>query len=53
MEYRGEDPAVAIKPEHKMTLAQLQRELTGLHFRFVESNETLPDQRIVTFAVAP
>jgi ubiquinone/menaquinone biosynthesis C-methylase UbiE len=53
VEYRGEDPAVPIKPEHKMTLAQLQRELTALHFRFVESNESLPDQRIVTFAVAP
>jgi ubiquinone/menaquinone biosynthesis C-methylase UbiE len=50
VEYRGEDPAVAIKPEHKMTLAQLKLELAGLHFRFVESNEMLPDQRIVTFA---
>jgi ubiquinone/menaquinone biosynthesis C-methylase UbiE len=49
VEYRGEDPAVAIKPEHKTTLAQLKSELGGLHFRFVESNEMLPDQRIVTF----
>jgi ubiquinone/menaquinone biosynthesis C-methylase UbiE len=49
VEYRGEDPAVAIKPEHKMTLAQLKLELAALHFRFVESNEMLPDQRIVTF----
>jgi ubiquinone/menaquinone biosynthesis C-methylase UbiE len=49
IEYRGEDPAVAIKPEHKMTLAQLKLELAQLHFNFVESNEMLPDQRIVTF----
>jgi ubiquinone/menaquinone biosynthesis C-methylase UbiE len=52
VEYRGEDPAVPIKPEHKMTLAQLRLELAGLHFRFVESNEMLPDQRVVTFVVA-
>jgi len=50
VEYRGEDPAVAIKPEHKMTLAQLKLELARLHFAFVESNEMLPDQRVVTFA---
>ncbi len=49
VEYRGEDPDVAIKPEHKTTLAQLKSELGALHFRFVESNEMLPDQRIVTF----
>ena len=49
VEYRGEDPDVAIKPEHKTTLVQLKSELGGLHFRFVESNEMLPDQRIVTF----
>jgi ubiquinone/menaquinone biosynthesis C-methylase UbiE len=52
VEYRGEDPAVAIKPEHKMTLAQLKLELAQLTFRFVESNEMLPDQRIVTFTAA-
>src|SRR5207302_7052861 len=28
VEYRGEDPAVAIKPEHKMTLPQIKKELT-------------------------
>ncbi|HEY1553162.1 MAG TPA: class I SAM-dependent methyltransferase [Kofleriaceae bacterium] len=49
VEYRGEDPQLAIKPEHKMTLAQLKLELAQLHFKFVESNEMLPDQRIVTF----
>jgi ubiquinone/menaquinone biosynthesis C-methylase UbiE len=49
VEYRGEDPAVAIKPEHKMTLVQLRTELDALGMRFVDSNEMLPDQRIVTF----
>ncbi|MBC7973749.1 MAG: class I SAM-dependent methyltransferase [Myxococcales bacterium] len=49
VEYRGEDPAVAIKPEHKMTLPQIRAELTAHGFAFVESLEFLPDQRIVIF----
>lgn len=49
VEYRGEDPAVAIKPEHKMTLAQIRTELTGLGYTFVTSLEMLPDQRVVIF----
>jgi len=49
VEYRGEDPNVPIKPEHKMTLAQLKRELEPLGFAFVESLEALADQRIVIF----
>jgi hypothetical protein len=49
IEYRADDPAVAIKPEHKMTLPQLQRELTSLDFHFERSLEFLPDQRIVIF----
>jgi SAM-dependent methyltransferase len=49
IEYRGEDPAVAIKPEHKMTLPRIRDELTALGFTFVESLEFLPDQRVVIF----
>jgi len=49
VEYRAEDPKVAIKPEHKTTLEQLKRELTANHWRFVGSDESLPEQRIVTF----
>jgi ubiquinone/menaquinone biosynthesis C-methylase UbiE len=51
VEYRGEDPAVPIRPEHKMTLRQIQQELTQLGFHFVESLEFLPEQRIVIFDV--
>jgi SAM-dependent methyltransferase len=53
VEYRGEDPAVAILPEHKMTLPRIKHELGALGFRFVESLEFLPDQRIVIFTAAP
>jgi ubiquinone/menaquinone biosynthesis C-methylase UbiE len=49
IEYRGEDEALAIKPEHKMTLARIRAELEPMGFRFVESLELLPDQRIVIF----
>jgi SAM-dependent methyltransferase len=49
VEYRGEDRAVAIRPEHKMTLPQIQKELTALGFHFVDSLEFLPDQRVVIF----
>jgi ubiquinone/menaquinone biosynthesis C-methylase UbiE len=51
VEYRGEDPAVAIKPEHKMALPQIKKELGQLGFRFVDSLEMLLDQRIVIFEV--
>ena len=49
VEYRGEDAELAIKPEHKMTLAQLRAELPPLGFAFAQSLEFLPDQRIVVF----
>jgi ubiquinone/menaquinone biosynthesis C-methylase UbiE len=49
IEYRGDDPAVPISPEHKMTLPQIKTELTQLGFHFVESLEFLPQQRIVIF----
>ena len=47
VEYRGEDPKVAIKPEHRMTLAQIKRELEPLGFAVVAVHEDLVDQRIV------
>jgi SAM-dependent methyltransferase len=49
VEYKGEDPTIAIKPEHKMTLPQIKKELQPLGFAFVESHEGLPDQRVVVF----
>ena len=53
VEYRAEDPKVAIKEEHKMTLPQIQKELGANGFAFEASDESLPQQRIVTFGVAP
>ena len=49
VEYRGEDPKVAIKPEHKMTLKQVRREVEPQGFTFLRSDEFLPWQHIIIF----
>ena len=49
VEFRGEDPNVPIKPEHKMTIAQVRKELEPQGFTFKESIETLPWQHILIF----
>ena len=49
VEFRGEDPEVPIKPEHKMTYAQVRKELEPQGFTFKESLEFLPWQHIIFF----
>jgi ubiquinone/menaquinone biosynthesis C-methylase UbiE len=49
VEFRGEDPEVPIKPEHKMTVAQVRRELEPQAFTFKESLEFLPWQHVLIF----
>jgi len=49
VEYRGEDPAVPIKPEHKMTVKQVLYEIEPMGFRLNEKLEFLPWQHILTF----
>jgi SAM-dependent methyltransferase len=49
VEFRGEDPSVPIKPEHKMTVPQVRRELEPQGFTFKESLEFLPWQHIIIF----
>ena len=49
VEFRGEDPDVPIKPEHKMTLRQVRREVEPQGFVFKESLEFLPWQHIIIF----
>jgi SAM-dependent methyltransferase len=49
IEYRGEDPTVPIKPEHKMTLAQIREELTPMGFRIQETFDFLPRQHVIVF----
>jgi ubiquinone/menaquinone biosynthesis C-methylase UbiE len=47
VEFRGEDPAVPIKPLHKMTKAQIRGELEPAGFRVVGEFDRLPWQHVV------
>jgi len=49
LEYRGEDPAVPIKPLHKMTVKQLTREMEAVGLERVEVRDFLPIQHFVVF----
>jgi hypothetical protein len=49
LEYRGEDPKVPIRLEHKMTMAQVKAELEPEGFRLDKTLEKLPRQHILVF----
>jgi ubiquinone/menaquinone biosynthesis C-methylase UbiE len=49
VEFRGEDETVPIKPEHKMTLNQVRKEVEPQGFSFKESLEFLPWQHVIIF----
>mgnify|MGYP003704645629 CR=1 FL=1 len=49
VEYRGEDPDVPIKPLHKMTEAQVKKEMTAQPLEYVETIRTLPRQHLIIF----
>lgn len=49
VEYRGEDPAVPIKPLHKMTTAQVRKEMAVHPLVFDAALEMLPQQHILIF----
>lgn len=49
VEYRGEDPEVPIKRLHKMTVAQVKKEMAVHPLRFEQVIATLPRQHILVF----
>jgi ubiquinone/menaquinone biosynthesis C-methylase UbiE len=49
VEYRGEDPDVPIKPLHKMTEAQVKKEMTAQPLEYVTTVRTLPRQHLIVF----
>ena len=49
VEYRGEDPNVPIKLVHKMTEAQIRKEMSVHPLEWVETITVLPQQHIVVF----
>jgi len=49
VEYRAEDPKVAIKPLHKMSESQVRREATAHGLTWERSIESLPIQHAIVF----
>jgi ubiquinone/menaquinone biosynthesis C-methylase UbiE len=49
LEYRKEDPAVPIRPEHKMSVADVKAELEPEGFRLERVSDVLPRQHILIF----
>ncbi|THD66523.1 class I SAM-dependent methyltransferase [Robertkochia marina] len=49
IEYRGEDPNVAIKKLHKMTLDQAVKEMNAAGFQLVKNIDNLPLQHCMIF----
>jgi SAM-dependent methyltransferase len=52
LEYRKEDPAIPILPEHKMTVAEVKTELEAEGFKLGPVIETLPRQHILILTKA-
>lgn len=53
LEYRKEDPAIPIRPEHKMSVADARAELEAEGFALDRVIDVLPRQHILVFTVAP
>lgn len=49
VEYRAEDPAVPIKPLHKLSIVQASNELKAVGLRLLNTDERLPQQHILFF----
>lgn len=49
VEYRGEDPSVPIKRLHKMTAAQVRKEMAAAGLIYMGTDESLPRQHIFFF----
>ncbi|HEV2202461.1 MAG TPA: class I SAM-dependent methyltransferase [Bryobacteraceae bacterium] len=49
LEYRKEDPAVPILPEHKMSVAEAKTEVEAEGYKLSQVLETLPRQHILIF----
>ncbi len=49
LEYKGEDPSIAIKPLHKMTVEQTKKELNANGFKVKNVGDFLPIQHFLLF----
>jgi ubiquinone/menaquinone biosynthesis C-methylase UbiE len=53
IEYKGEDPAVKIRPLHKTTVAQLRKELDANGFMLTYESKLMPIQHFLIFKKVP
>jgi len=53
VEFRAEDPNVPIKPLHKMSEAQVRKEMAVQSLDWVETSRVLPWQHIIVFKKRP
>ena len=51
VEFRAEDPAVPMKPDHKMSKAQIDKEMRANGFKLVHSYDDLPWQHMVFYGI--
>ncbi|MFT5233451.1 MAG: putative methyltransferase, partial [Candidatus Krumholzibacteriia bacterium] len=51
VEFRTEDPAVPMKPDHKMSKAQIDKEMRANGFKLVRTYDDLPWQHLVFYGV--
>jgi SAM-dependent methyltransferase len=49
IEYRGEDPKLAIKKLHKMTVEQINKELSANGFHMVKNGQFMNIQHFLVF----
>ncbi|MBS1751429.1 MAG: class I SAM-dependent methyltransferase [Bacteroidetes bacterium] len=49
IEYKGEDPSIRIKPLHKMTIAQMNREMKANGFSLYSRDDFLPIQHFMLY----
>jgi len=49
LEYRGEDPSIPIKPLHKMTVSQVEKELNASGFKLIQNGKFLKIQHFLVF----
>ncbi|MFT3949814.1 MAG: class I SAM-dependent methyltransferase [Agriterribacter sp.] len=52
VEYRGEDPSIPIKPLHKMTVTQANKEMSANGFTLHHKGDFLPVQHFLMYEIA-
>lgn len=50
VEYRQENPMIMIKPLHKMSQKQVKKEMKAVNFKWVKTQQFLPEQHFMVFA---